>query len=238
MISEKIVLVDDDLRVHQSLKEILFEYELIMFSDPQKALEFLCRPNEIKLALVDVCMKGLNGIELLAQLKREKEEMAVMIITGHNNQDVIVEALRLHADDYVEKPFDIHELKDRVRAILKDKARFDRESRDPQQKTERICEFIRRNYTNASLDYIAQELCLSPHYVGRLFTKHNQEGFRQYKLKVRMEKASELLTRSAMDISEIAYQVGYENPESFMRAFKRYTKRTPSDYRNINRRKS
>ncbi|MBI4309010.1 MAG: response regulator transcription factor [Candidatus Omnitrophica bacterium] len=231
MISEKIVVVDDDPRIHQSLKAVLFEHQLISFLDPQKALDFLSGPNEVNLAMVDVCMKGLNGIELLQRLKGAREDMAVMIITAHGSQDIVVEALRLHADDYIEKPFDVHQLRERVKLILKEKSRYDHCARDPQTQMERIRQFIQRNYTNASLEYIAKEMCLSPQYLGRLFTRYDPYGFRGYKLKVRMEKAMDLLRRSSLDVSEIAYQLGYENPESFMRAFKRQVKKTPGVYR-------
>ena len=231
MISEKIVVVDDDPRVHQSLKAILSNYQLISFLDAQKGLDYLLRPNEVKLALVDVCMKELSGVELLEAIKRAKKEIAVMIITAHGTQDIVVEALRLHADDYVEKPFDIHELRERVKVILKEKSRYDYLARDPKTQAERVRQFIQNNYTNVSLDYIAKEMCLSPEYLGRLFAKHDKHGFRGYKLKVRMEKAMDLLCRSSLDVSEIAYQIGYENPESFMRVFKRCVKQTPSEYR-------
>ena len=100
MISEKIVVVDDDPRVHQSLKAILSNYQLISFLDAQKGLDYLLRPNEVKLALVDVCMKELNGVELLESIRRAKKEIAVMIMTGYGSQDIVAEALRLHADDY------------------------------------------------------------------------------------------------------------------------------------------
>ena len=232
MISEKIVVVDDDPRVHQSLKEILFEYQLISFTNAQMGLDYLLSPNEIKLALVDLRMKELNGVEVLEKLRRAKKETAVIIITAYGSQDIVVEALRLHADDYVEKPFEIHELRERVKVILKEKSRYDHLCHDPQTQIERIRQFIQKNYTNATLKYIAQEMCLSSQHVGRIFTKYEKNGFRGYRLKIRMEKAMDLLSRSSLDISEISYQIGYENPESFMRAFKRYVKSTPSDYRH------
>jgi YesN/AraC family two-component response regulator len=231
MISDKIVVVDDDPRVHQSLKEILSDYQLISFLDAKKGLDYLLHPNEVKLALVDVCMKKLSGVELLESIKRAKKEIAVMIITAHGSQDLVVESLRLHADDYVEKPFDIHELRERVKAILKEKSSYDTMAHDTHAQIERVRQFIQHNYTNASLEHIAKEMCLSSQYLGRLFSKHDQHGFRGYKLKVRMEKAIDLLCQSSLDVSEIAYKVGYENPESFMRAFKRYAGKTPGEYR-------
>jgi len=231
MISEKIVVVDDDPRVHQSLKEILCDYQLISFLNAKEGLDYLLRPNEIKLVLVDVCMKELNGVELLEAIRRAKKEIAVMIMTAYGSQDIVVESLRLHADDYVEKPFDVNELRDRVKTILQEKSRYDSMSRDPQTQIERVRQFIQHNFTNASLEHIAKEMCLSSQYLGRLFAKHDKHGFRGYKLKVRMDKAMDLLSRSSLDVSEIAYQLGYENPESFMRAFKRYVKKTPGAYR-------
>ena len=237
MISAKIVVVDDDYRIHNSLKEILFEYQMVSFLDGQKALDYLLQPNEIKLAIVDVRMPGINGIELLESLRRIKKDLAIMIITAHGGQDIVVEALRLHADDYVEKPFDINELRGRVKAILKERTRHDQITRDPQAQIERIRKFIRNNYTNATLEYIAQEMSLSTQYVGQLFIKYEKDGFRAYRLKVRMEKAMEFLQNSSLDISEIAYQLGYENPESFMRSFKKQVKETPVEYRARNQQK-
>lgn len=241
MISEKIVVVDDDARVHQSLKTILFEYQLVSFLDARKGLDYLLGPNEITLALVDIRMNGLDGMELLEQLRRAKKEVAVIIMTAYGAQDIVVEAMRLHANDYIEKPFDVHELKERVKVILKERFHHDCSSRTPETQIKRIRQFIERNYTNASLEYIAKEMCLSPQYLSRFFSKYNPEGFRGYKLKLKMEKAMELLGKSCLDISEIAYQVGYGNPESFMRAFKIYAKQTPGVYRSRNqqlRRKS
>jgi YesN/AraC family two-component response regulator len=237
MISDKIIVVDDDPRIHQSLKEILFEYQLVPFLDPQKALDYLLHPNEIKLAIIDVRMQGLNGIELLEALRRARKDLPIMIITAHGGQDIVVEALRFAADDYVEKPFDINELRERVKAMLKENSIEDPLAHDLQTQVDRIRQFIQQNYTNASLEYIAQEMCLSPQYVGRLFTKYEKGGFRQYRLKIRMEKAMDLLKHSSLDISEIAYQLGYENPESFMRAFKKHVKKSPSAFRDKQQKK-
>ena len=114
----EIVVVDDDPRVHQSLKAILFQYEVISFNDPEKALEVLLKPHEYKLVIVDVCMQGMTGIEVLEKIKKAKPQVAVMVITAHGNQDIVVEAMRSKADDYVEKPFDLPTLANTVQRNL------------------------------------------------------------------------------------------------------------------------
>jgi len=232
MISEKIVIVDDDQRIHQSLKLILSEYQLVSFKDPQKALDYLLSPNEVKLVIVDVCMAGLNGIELLESLKHAKKDLAVIIVTAHGRQDIVVDALRLHADDYIEKPFDVEELRKRVKIILKEKYPVENLSSDSQNQADRMRQFIQKNYANVSLKYIAQEMGFTPLYVGSFFSQHEKGGFRVFKLKVRMEKAKDLLENSSLDVAQIAYQLGYKNPESFMRIFKKFFKKSPTAYRS------
>ncbi len=231
MISSKIVIVDDDRRIIDSLKAVLFEYELITFSDGESALKYLSKPHEVHLVILDVCMKGLNGLEVLERIKKLNKDMAVIMLTGQATQDIIIESLRYHADDFLEKPFDVSDLKDRIKNILKSRERYDITVLDRDVQAERIRQFIERNYANVSLEAVASELCLSPKYVGQLFIGARGEGFRKYKLKVRMEQAQKLLRNSSLTISSIAHELGYENPESFMRTFKTYYHKTPKQYR-------
>ena len=228
---EKIIVVDDDARIAESLKKILFEYELVIFKDGESALGYLAKPNEINLVILDVCMRGLNGLEVLEKIKQGNKDISVIMLTGQATQDIVLESLRGHADDFIEKPFDVHDLRERVKKILKEKSRYDVFARDHSVQARRIARFIEHNYTDASLAHIAGEMCLSPQYIGRLFLGESGEGFRKYKLKIKMKHAQELLKKSSMDISEIAYDLGYKNPESFMRAFKNYFKCTPSVFR-------
>lgn len=239
MIAEKIVIIDDDKRIHEALKLILFEHQLIFFTDGQEALEFLMQPHDVKLVLLDICMKGLNGLEVLNQIKKLKNHLAVMMITGHGNQDMIVEALRGHADDFIEKPFDVHELKERVKILLKQQAVFDPMAHDHEDHVEKIKDFIVRNSHNVTLKDVAREFSLSPAYMSRLFGANDDMGFRAFKLKVRMEKAKDMLIKTSLDISQIGLQLGYENPESFMRAFRAYTQVPPGEFRrqHLNRRR-
>lgn len=231
MISEKILVVDDDSRIVESLKQVLCEYELVIFHDGEAALQYLSKPNEINLVLLDVYMRGLNGLEVLKRLRDIKKDLSVIMLTGRATQDIMLEALRGHADDFVEKPFDVADLRERVKKILKEKSQYDVFSRDDATRATRIQKFIERNYTNASLEHIAGEMCLSPQYVGRLFSVEGPEGFRRYKLKIKMKHAQELLRKSSMDVSEVAFQLGYKNPESFMRAFKNYFNLTAGKFR-------
>lgn len=234
MLSEKIVVIDDDARIIKSLELALSEYEIIGFTDCQKGLNFLQKPNLIQLVLLDVMMPEMDGLSLLQEIRKFNKDVAVIIMTAYGSKDVAIQALRHNANDFVEKPFDFTELKDKIRALLKEKLQFHDYKDEHSRYVERIKSFIERNYKNATLESIADEICLSPKYISRFFNKKNNENFREYKLKIRIDKAKSLLEKSHLNVSEIAIELGYQNPESFMRIFKRTTQLTPMQYRKKN----
>ncbi|MFT5388317.1 MAG: DNA-binding response OmpR family regulator, partial [Candidatus Omnitrophota bacterium] len=105
MLSEKILVVDDNPRVIQSLKLGLEEYEIKDFNSGEAVLDYLRKPNLINLVMLDIMMPGIDGLTTLQEIKKINKDIAVIMMTGFSSKDVAIEALRLHADDYVEKPF-------------------------------------------------------------------------------------------------------------------------------------
>lgn len=92
-----------------------------------------------------------------------------------------------------------------------------------------------QNY-ELSLTWIAKEvLFMNENYLGKLFYKHTNEKFSQYVIKVRMEKAKELIkSKKDYKIYEITEQIGLEdNTQYFSQVFKKYTGYTPSEYRKL-----
>ena len=231
MISEKVVVIDDDLRVIKGLKMVLNEYEVIDFTDSKKAVEFFQKPRDINLILLDVMMPGIDGIGVLKEIKKTNKDTAVIIMTAHASQAIAIQALQNHADDFIEKPFKINILKDKIRRFLRQRFYFNKDVADKEYKVERIKNFIRRNYHELSLNSIADEMCLSPKYISRMFKKQTGVSYRDFHVKVKMDAAKQLLKNTALNVDEISHKLGYQNPESFMRLFKRLIKFTPTQYR-------
>jgi len=111
MNSGKLLIVDDDLVVRDSLGK-WFESEgftVTIAAGAPAALELLSH-DRFDLALVDIKMPGVDGIELQAKLKEIDPEMPVVIMTGYASVETAVRALKNGAYDYITKPFDPDEL--------------------------------------------------------------------------------------------------------------------------------
>lgn len=93
-------------------------------------------------------------------------------------------------------------------------------------------EYIDGNYSceEISLRTVAEEINLSHTYFSALFKKETGKKFIDYLTEVRVEKAKELLCRTSMQISEIAYKVGFRDYRYFGQIFKKHTGKTPREF--------
>src|ERR1700733_14726452 len=103
----KVYVIDDDDAMRDSLDFLLgaADFQVTLFESAQKfidalpALDFGC-------VVSDVRMPGIDGIELLKRLKAGRSVLPVVIMTGHGDVPPAVEAMKLGAVDFLEKPFE------------------------------------------------------------------------------------------------------------------------------------
>lgn len=102
-----LLIVDDEDGPRQSLRVIFKdEYDLLMAEDGPAAIE-LAQKHPIDVALLDIRMAGMSGIDVLERLKFVNPEIEAIMITAFETTDTMRQALRLRACDYINKPFDI-----------------------------------------------------------------------------------------------------------------------------------
>ena len=129
MITEKILIVDDELTICDSVKKILsrkgFSVENTLSADD--AMEKM-KTNKYDLVITDLMMPKTSGLELLELVKKHYPEIDVLVITGFASLESAVKATKLGALDYIQKPFTPNELNDRIqKAVEFRKNRIDRE---------------------------------------------------------------------------------------------------------------
>ena len=117
----KILIVDDEEVQGELLKGFLQKqgYEAVAVSRPEKALEIFER-EPIWLVLLDHKMPGITGRELLARLKKINPKVKAIMITAYGEIGLAVEAMKLGADDFLEKPIALEELLDRIQRLEKE----------------------------------------------------------------------------------------------------------------------
>ncbi|MFN4152289.1 MAG: response regulator, partial [Candidatus Sericytochromatia bacterium] len=127
--TEKILLVDDEEAIIESIEFALRQegFEVVKASDGQEALQKvqLEKPN---LLVLDLMLPEISGLEVCRILRRERNEVPIIMLTAKGEEIDRVIGLEVGADDYLVKPFSLRELTARIRALLRRSKPTDTES--------------------------------------------------------------------------------------------------------------
>ncbi|PPK71064.1 response regulator transcription factor [Actinokineospora auranticolor] len=117
----RLLVVDDDPDVRESLRHSLeFEgYEVVTAAEGAQALRLVLTARRPDLAILDLMMPEVDGLETCRRLRAAGERMPVLMLTARDSLGDRVTGLDAGADDYLVKPFALEELLARVRALLK-----------------------------------------------------------------------------------------------------------------------
>jgi len=119
MKSDKIIIVDDDKELCQLIKEIFNDrgYNSDYAFSGASAIS-LMKKNSYSIALIDVRLPDMNGLILIEKLKKINIEISVIVMTGYANVQLAVKSIQAGADDFIEKPMDMHRLILSVNGIM------------------------------------------------------------------------------------------------------------------------
>ncbi len=121
-VNVKILIVDDDRDICEYMTTMLETtgYEVSTLSDPTKAVDAI-RSETFHLLIIDLMMPRLDGIELIERIRKVDSDIAIVVFTGYPSVETAVDALKLNVSDYVKKPFEIDEFREKIAEILKKK---------------------------------------------------------------------------------------------------------------------
>ena len=119
MDNKRILIVDDDPEICETLSDILDEegYDVVTANDGQEALEKI-RQDSFNLVITDIKMPIMDGMALLKEIEKSHTDIEVIVITSYGNEGQQVEATRLGAYEYLNKPLKVDQLKNIIARAL------------------------------------------------------------------------------------------------------------------------
>ena len=242
-----IIIVDDEPKIRKGLSKLLGSHENWVvsgaFAEAESALNFLYE-NEVDVIITDIQMPGMQGLDMVHQIRKVNHEIPVIIISGYSRFDYAQRAIELGVRKYVTKPTSPDEITQTLEQIEQElalraealrRAVVPPEGSPPVQNLLilRAIEYIEQNYRGKlTLKDAANALYISPNYLSELFKKTTGQNFSDYLNDVRMERSRIYLADISRKIGDISELVGFSDARYFSSAFRKKYGMTPLDYRN------
>lgn len=248
----RILIADDEPIERMVVSKIIQshfgnEVELTQAVNGREAIE-LVREAHCQVVLLDISMPGIDGLEAAETIRRENPDCSIVFLTAYDEFDFAKRAIRVHALDYLLKPWSKEELiavideairlaqlDDGERMQLSDSVKDaggKQENWKNQMQIERVRQYIEAHYMeDICLQDAAAALHYSEVYFCKFFKQNFDKNFIMYLSELRVEKAKELLADVTINVRDISRRVGYRDSGYFTKVFKRITGTTPSEYR-------
>lgn len=114
----KILVIDDDPKVSWILNEGLSnKFEFVSARDGIEGIQMVSTEKP-DLILLDIKMPGMNGIEVLEKLNKVEDRPEVIMVSGHGETQYVVDSIKHGAAEFINKPFDVHEIEIHINTIL------------------------------------------------------------------------------------------------------------------------
>lgn len=253
-----LLIADDEMLERAALcktleKNLGERCRIFQAENGREALEIYER-ERIRIAILDIEMPGINGIEAAEQIRKQDKECCLIFLTAFDEFAYARKAITVRALDYLLKPYDEQELMLVVEEAMHmaEAAQIRRQGEDPAageeirdglaggdplagQETrirEMIEQYIRENYqSDLSMQDLARAMNYSEAYFCKLFKQYFGKNFTSYLTEYRVEEAKRLLQDPMVNIKEIGRTVGYGDSNYFTKVFRRVTGVNPTEYR-------
>lgn len=249
-----ILVVEDNADMRGYIRSILCEqYKVLEATNGEEALHIL-NSNLIDFIISDLMMPVMDGIELSRQVKETFtiSHIPFLMLTAKTSPEARLESYRMGVDEYLLKPFDETLLLARIQNILDNRKRYQRkftlemdveslnieeESGDKKFLTQ-VMEVIKENYKNSYFE--VSDFCEAVGVSKSLLNKKMQsligqsagQFIRNYRLNIAHELILKNRETKNMNIAEVAYEVGFNDPKYFTRCFTKHFNTTPSTLMN------
>ena len=237
----KLLIAEDEIREARFLSEFIvkhFSEQLVIAGVCSNGITAIQAGKESipDIALLDIEMPRNNGLEVAKALHSINPAIHILILTAHGTFEYAKKAISIGVDDYLTKPYEEKELFNAVSKIVA--KIINEQQKDIHILLKEITEspsiladhpivrraqsYIEQHYPEKiSLESLADELGFSPGYVSKCLKKYNNKSFSSLLLEHRINESVKLLANENLTVSEIAYRVGFSDPNYFYKCFQK-----------------
>lgn len=245
---QTIMIVEDNEDIRFYLKDNLkAHYHVEEAANGKDGWEKIKKLNP-DLVVSDIMMPLMDGIELARKIKTETltSHIPIILLTAKGSEEKQLEGYNVGINDYITKPFTFEILASRIRNLLAQKKllqkRFQKQIEvNPEEITitpvdekflKQALELIEKNMDNPdfSVEEFSRDMYMNRVTLYRKILSLTGKTPIEFIRSIRLKRAAQLLEKSGMSVSEIAYEVGFNNPKHFSKFFKEEFKVLPSQY--------
>lgn len=243
-----IVIVEDNEDLRFYLKDNLkTQYQIEEATNGKEGWEKIKLLNP-DLVVSDIMMPLMDGVELARKIKNEMltAHIPVILLTAMGSEEKQLEGLSVGVNDYITKPFTFEILASRIKNLLAQQKllqkRFQKQIEvNPSEVTvtpvdekflKQALEIVEKfiDSPDFSVEDFSREMCMSRKALYNKILSLTGKAPLEFIRSIRLKRAAQLLEKSGMSVSEIAYEVGFNNPKNFSKYFKEEFKVLPSQY--------
>ena len=245
--NQKVLIVEDNPDMQLFIISALTQYDVITAPNGVKGIE-KAKTHDIDLIISDIKMPEMDGLTFCQKIKTNPatQHIPVILLTAKSMDESRIKSYEIGADAYMTKPFSPNILLARIENLLEQrkslKSTFTREILLTPDKIEvrsqddelllTLANIIEENHEDPGFN--VNQMCKMVHLSHMHFIRKVKEltGKKPIDLlrSYRMERAKDLLAQNKLSISEVAYKVGYDLPNSFSRSFKKEYGMSPKQY--------
>jgi two-component system, OmpR family, alkaline phosphatase synthesis response regulator PhoP len=163
MITKPILIVDDEKNIRLTLSQALetLATEMESAASGEEALARL-REKEFGLILLDIKMPGMDGMEVLRQVREIRPDIRVIMITAYGTIESAVEAMKLGAVDFLQKPFDPEEIRELVSRVMDRDELDEHKLVDYASHIELAKKCVGDRYFDAAVEHVRKAIFIDP----------------------------------------------------------------------------
>jgi len=241
-----VLLVEDDRAVGRVVTQFFSDvYDVRQALTGAEALAIL-RREPVDAVVLDYRLPDLNGLQVLGEIASAWPSLPVVMMTAYGSESLCASAFKLGVRDYFPKPVHLEDLLGAVQGLLSaasgDEPIGQAETAPASQlrhslpvtdlHIRKAVTLIHQHYwDHLPLGRLAREVGMSKFWLSRRFKAVMGVTFRQYLLRVRLQRAMLLLSNPSLSITGVAHEVGFGDLPRFDKLFRRYTGVAPSVYR-------